>query len=86
MIFEYDPIKSASNRNKHGIDFEEAQAIWERDPLILPSRFPDEPRKLAIGQLGKRVYTAIFTERDDKIRLISCRRASKEEIRIYEGN
>ena len=47
MRFEYDPDKSSANRQKHGIDFEEAQALWT-DPNLLeiPARVLDEPRFL----------------------------------------
>ena len=87
MQFEYDPDKSISNRKKHGIDFERAQRLWlDSDLLILPSRFPHESRYLAISRIDERFYTAIFTERDDKVRLISVRRARKEEIELYEQN
>jgi hypothetical protein len=84
MEFEYDWRKSEINRRKHGIDFERAQRLWE-DPglVILPSRFPDEPRFLAIGRIGNVHWTAIFTERSDFIRLISVRRAREEERILY---
>ena len=49
-------------------------------------RFPDEPRFLAVGRIDERFFTAIFTERDDKIRLISIRRAREEESKLYEQN
>jgi uncharacterized DUF497 family protein len=86
MSFEFDPDKSASNRLKHGIDFEDAQALWEYDGLVtLPSRPTDEERWLAIGRIGKRHWTAIFTLRGAAIRLISVRRARREEIDVYES-
>ena len=87
MRFDYDPNKSISNSAKHGIDFEQAQRLWlDSNLFILPSRFPHESRYLAISRIDERLYTAIFTERDDKIRLISVRRARKEEIELYEQN
>ena len=87
MSFEYDPAKSISNCGKHGIDFEEAQKLWlDTNLVILPSRFPQESRYLAVGRIDERMYTAIFTEREDKVRLISMRRARIEEIKIYEEN
>ena len=84
MEFEYDSRKSETNWRKHGIDFERAQRLWE-DPglVILPSRFPDEPRFLAIGRIGNVHWTAIFTERSDSIRLISVRRSREEERILY---
>ncbi len=86
MEFEFDAAKSASNRTKHGIDFEEAQALWS-DPLLLeaPARTLDEERFLAIGRIGPRHWTAIFTLREGRRRIISVRRARPEEIDRYES-
>lgn len=87
MEFEFDSQKSDTNAEKHGIDFVDAQGLWG-DPglVILPSRFPDEPRYLAIGKLRGLYWTAIFTERSDRARLISVRRSRKEEKQLYERN
>jgi uncharacterized DUF497 family protein len=87
MPFEYDPKKSAANKAKHGLDFEEAQGLW-KDPhlLELDTRSRDEQRTLAIGMVGGKVWSAIFTLRDGIIRLISVRRARKEEVEFYESD
>ena len=84
--FEYDPLKSISNRDKHGIDFKEIQLLWN-DPLLLeiPARTEDEPRFLVIGKIEKRFWSAVITYRDDKIRIISARRARAEEVELYES-
>ena len=51
--FEFDPDKSAANRKKHGMDLTSAQALWSDAGLvILPSKYPDEPRFLAIGRIA----------------------------------
>jgi len=86
MIFEFDPAKSDLNRTKHGIDFVEAQELW-RDPFLLeaPARATDEPRMLVIGRVGARHWAAIITVRSGKVRIISVRRARKEEVTRYEG-
>jgi len=85
MDFEFDPSKSASNKDKHGLDFEEAKALWLDDKLIeLPSRYENEPRRLAIGMIAGKLWSAIFTMRDDRIRLISVRRARRSEEQLYE--
>jgi len=87
MQFEYDPAIFISNHRKHSIDFEQAQELWlDTSLFILPSRFPHESRFLAVGKIDERLFTAIFTEREDKIRLISVRRAREEEIELYEQN
>jgi uncharacterized DUF497 family protein len=86
MEFEYDAEKSAANKAKHGIDFDEAQALWD-DPRLLeaPARTDDEPRLLAVGRIGEKHRSAVFTLRGARLRLISVRRARTQEIEIYEG-
>jgi len=86
MKFEFDPSKSAANKAKHGIDFVEAQALWLDDGLVdapVPSR--DEPRFLVVGRLEGKFWTAVCTVRGESVRIISVRRARKEEIGYYEG-
>ena len=86
MRFEYDPAKSASNKAKHGVDFEEAQALWnDRQRLEAPARTDDEPRFVVIGKIDGKHWAAIWTPRGDAIRIISVRRARKEEIEHYES-
>jgi uncharacterized DUF497 family protein len=86
MVFDFDPVKSESNRIKHGIDFLEAQALWS-DPMLLeiPAKTTDEPRYLVIGLLDDKHWSAVMTYRGDKIRLISVRRARAEEVALYES-
>ena len=86
MTFEFDPAKSSVNKHKHGIDFVEAQALWD-DPNLLeaPAQTTDEPRHLVIGMIGSKHWSAIVTTRADRIRIISVRRARKAEIEHYEG-
>ncbi len=84
--FVFDENKSLINKNKHGIDFMEAQLLWKDvDRVIVPARVVDEPRFLIIGKIRIKFWSAIFTIRDDKIRIISVRRSRKEEINIYES-
>jgi uncharacterized DUF497 family protein len=84
--FIYDENKSSANKNKHGIDFNEAQQLWEDvDRIIIPARVMDELRFLIIGKIREIFWSAIFTIRKDKIRIISVRRSRKEEITIYES-
>ena len=87
MAFEYDPDKSAANKAKHGIDFEEAQALWS-DPWLLeaPARTDDEPRYLVIGKLRGKHWSAVCAPRGDYVRIISVRRARTREIEHYEGD
>lgn len=85
MAFEWDENKNAINQAKHGISFQKAQRLWDDAGLIvLPSRFPDEDRFLAIGAIDSKHWTAIFTERGEDIRIISVRRARQNERDLYE--
>jgi uncharacterized DUF497 family protein len=86
MSFEYDPAKSVVNKAKHGIDFEEAQALWD-DPLLLeaPANTEDEPRFLVVAMLGGKHWTAVCTHRGESIRIVSVRRARGKEIAHYES-
>ncbi len=86
MPFEYDRNKSLVNKDKHGIDFIEAQELWEdTDRLIIPIRFVDEPRFMIIGKINEKIWSGVFSMRNEKVRIISVRRARKEEIAIYES-
>jgi uncharacterized DUF497 family protein len=85
--FEFDPIKSEGNRSKHGIDFIEAQKLWDDGNLVtIPSKYPDEPRYISIGTLNEKHWAAVFTERNARIRIISVRRARDNEKELYERN
>ena len=84
--FEFDINKSASNKIKHGIDFIQAQAIWDDpDVLEIQTRVKDEPRFLVIGRKDGKHWSAIITYRGEKIRIISVRRSRPEEVEIYES-
>ncbi|HLF98141.1 MAG TPA: BrnT family toxin [Methylococcaceae bacterium] len=86
MGFEYDQDKSVANKVKHGIDFNEAQALWDDpDRVEVPARDTDEPRWLVVGKIGDKAWSAVVTYRNDNIRLISVRRSRKEEVQIYES-
>jgi len=86
MQFEFDPIKSENNKKKHGIDFIEAQALWD-DPdfLEIPARTTDEQRFLVVGKIEAKLWSGIITYRSENIRIISVRRARDEEIEVYES-
>jgi uncharacterized DUF497 family protein len=85
MEFEFDPDKSAANSRKHGIDFVEAQALWEDpDRLQVPARTQGEPRMMLVGRIGNKHWSAVFTTRKNKIRIISVRRSRTKEVERYE--
>ena len=84
MEFEFDAAKSDFNRDKHGVDFVEAQqlwlvATWEQD---LP--YEGEPRQMKTGRIGDRLWSAVYTMRGTAVRLISVRRARMDEAESYE--
>lgn len=86
MDFEFDPGKSEENKRKHGIDFIDAQALWEDPDLVeIPAKTSDEPRFLVIGRIAGKHWSGIVTYRADKIRIISVRRSRREEVEIYES-
>jgi uncharacterized DUF497 family protein len=86
MFFEFDENKSKINKQKHNIDFYEAQKIWDDAEFIeIPAKTSDEPRFLVIGKISERYWSVVVTYRSEKIRIISVRRSRKEEIDIYES-
>jgi uncharacterized DUF497 family protein len=86
MPFEYDPHKSELNRAKHGIDFNQAQALWDDEAYLeIPARNLDEPRFLVIGKINGKHCSAVITWRGGNIRIISARRSRDEEIDLYEN-
>ena len=85
-MFEFDKNKSQSNLKKHGIDFIEAQKLWEDPDLIkIPAKTIDEIRYLVIGKIENIHWSGIITERGDNIRIISVRHSRKKEIVLYES-
>lgn len=86
MEFEFSKRKSESNKRKHGIDFVDAQALWgDPDRLEIPAKTQTEQRFLLIGKIAKKHWSAVFTTRGDKTRIISVRRARKQEVEVYES-
>ena len=83
--FEYDDNKSQSNLAKHGIDFVNAQRLWN-DPNVLeiPSRIQDELRFVVIGKINGKHWSGVITYRDQNIRIISIRRSRIQEVSLYE--
>lgn len=83
--FEFDENKSTANKAKHGIDFIEAQKLWEDEAgIVLDARSEDEKRYALVSKLEGKAWVTIFTLRGEAVRLISVRRARKEEVKLYE--
>ncbi len=84
--FEYDDDKSQANLIKHGIDFLDAQALWQDPDLLeIQARSDDEPRFLVIGLIDSKHWSAVVTYRNGTVRLISVRRSLKREVELYES-
>ena len=84
---DVDEQKSRANADKHGINVIAAQALWSDPYLVkIPAKTQDEPRKLVIGQISGKHWSAIYTLRGGVIRIISVRRSRKEEVTIYESS
>jgi uncharacterized DUF497 family protein len=84
--FEFDPANSEANHAKHGIDLEGAQALWnDENAFEIQTAYAGETRFARTGRIGPKLWTAIFTYRADRIRLISVRRARADEERRYQA-
>jgi uncharacterized DUF497 family protein len=86
LTFEFDEPKSQVNLSKHGIDFIDAQLLWNDPELLeIPAKTEDEPRYLVIGLIDGKHWSAVVTYRGTNIRLISVRRSRTEEAALYES-
>jgi uncharacterized protein len=84
--FEFDRAKSAANLEKHGIDFTQAQQLWQDVTRVeIPARTTDEPRWLVIGQIDGKHWSVVVTYRQGRARIISARRSRNEEVALYES-
>ena len=88
MKFEYDEKKSQINKEKHNIDFVEAQKLWQdKNALVVPANIIDnEIRYALISKILTKCFVVIFTMREDTNRIISVRRCRKNEEKNYENN
>lgn len=85
MRFEFDPRKSRINWERHGIDFEDAQALWEEHHVVIAAKtVAGEVRYALVAMLEGDCWAAFFTMRGEVVRLISCHRADGRLERIYE--
>jgi uncharacterized protein len=87
--FEWDDEKADSNLKKHGVSFEEGATIFN-DPQIAtifdPGHSEDEERNISIGiSIQGNLLVMVHTEREERIRLISCRKATNVERKTYEN-
>jgi uncharacterized DUF497 family protein len=86
MEFEFDPAKSKINKERHGLDFDDAQVLWfDPDSVGFVAKSDDEDRYAIIANLNKRLWVAFYTPRENRIRIISVRRARTNERKLYES-
>ncbi len=86
MKFEWDPAKAKANRVRHGVSFEDAQAIFaDLNAIETLDESSDEPRWRLLGRAGPNLLMVVYTERGNRIRIISARKASKREQKVYLG-
>lgn len=85
MKYEWDEAKRVANIHKHGIDFIDASVIFNRDILTIEDNRYNygEQRFVTLGLLQGRVIAVVHTEREDCIRIISARKATKYEQQVY---
>jgi hypothetical protein len=88
LSFEWDDQKSQSNASKHGVSFEEAMTVFS-DPLAStiydPDHSDDEDRYISLGMSSEgRLLVVSYTDREDRIRIISARAANRRERKQYE--
>ncbi len=86
MSFEWDEVKAKWNLRDHGVDFADAATIFEDDLALTTSDdTPNEERFVTLGvdALGRHLVV-VYTWRDDQVRIISARKASKSERRRYQ--
>jgi uncharacterized DUF497 family protein len=85
--FEWDPEKNRQNLAKHGISFEEAASVFDGDHLSIEDEGPyDEVREKTYGLIrGVLILCVVHTDRDDVIRIISARRATKSERNLFNA-
>ena len=85
MTFGFDPLKSCTNKEKHGIDFLEAQHLWlDPERIVVPATTMNEIRYLMIARLNGVFWSAVYTIRGDEIRIISVRKSRQNEKEIYQ--
>jgi hypothetical protein len=88
MEFEWDETKAAANLSKHGISFDEAQTVFD-DPLYVDFYDPDHSveahRYIIVGESRRgRLLLVSYAERDEVVRLVSAREATRAEREVYE--
>ncbi len=87
MEFEWDSNKAISNFKKHGVDFADAVIVLEDERAVtIPDDYSGEERFITVGiDSSGRILVVVYTWRENRIRVISARKATAKEIRQYKG-
>ena len=84
MKFEWDPAKAKANIARHGVSFEEAQAVFADSQAIeFLDDSAEEERWRLLGRAGRSLLMVVYTERGSRVRIISARNATKREQEVY---
>jgi uncharacterized protein len=86
-MFEWDRTKAIQNEKKHGVFFSDSFAVFEdSNALTIDQNIDGEERYVTVGMDGfGRILVVVYTWRDETIRIISARKATRSEVRQYEG-
>ena len=84
MIFEFDPLKSAANENKHGVPLCFGEELWDDVVVTLPSPRSGEDRRLSLGLISGEHWSVVWAPRGDARRLISVRQSTEKERAYYD--
>lgn len=86
IIFEWDEGKNRKNFEKHGIPFEMAEMVFQENTVTFEDKRSDygERRHIALGRLKKRITVIVYTIRENRIRIISMRKANAREQKDYQ--
>ena len=85
MEYEWDDAKQRSNLQKHRVDFGDMEDFEWGAAIVRSAYRHGETRHIAIGYIGNRLHTVVYTQRGDTTRIISLRRASRREEIEYAG-
>ncbi len=84
MKFEWDPTKAKANIARHRVRFEDVQAVFtDLNAIEMLDESPDEQRWRLLGRAGPEILIVVYTERGNRVRIISARKASKREQKVY---
>lgn len=84
-MYEWDEAKSASTRLRRGFSFDIMEGfLWDYAVCVEVQTTDDEEREKYIGPIGQKLFVAIVTQRNDRIRVISLRRATQREITVWK--